>query len=119
MKVLEGRRLIPEVRFYQQVELELIKHYQDAEFDVTQLAKALACSERQLQRKFKCIFGLSPNTHIKNFRLQKAKELVLAGERASNVAFQCGFNSPSYFSQCFKRKYGKSPIQYREQGCSE
>jgi len=58
---------------------------------------------------------LSPNLLLKEFRLEKAKELMK--KQCYNVAqitFEAGFTSPSYFTKCFKKKYGLLPMSYME-----
>jgi DNA-binding response OmpR family regulator len=96
-------------KFYLQISEVLEEHYQSADFGVPELAHELACSERQLQRKLKAAFNISPKAHIRKFRLKKAKFLIRNGERASDTAYQCGFNSPAYFTKCFKEEYGINP----------
>ncbi|MDN3683640.1 helix-turn-helix domain-containing protein [Vibrio sinaloensis] len=48
-------------------------------------------------------------------RLDNACRRLLAGEKVSDVAFECGFNDPSYFSQRFKHRFGVPPTQFVEQ----
>ncbi|PTO71289.1 helix-turn-helix transcriptional regulator, partial [Vibrio splendidus] len=47
-------------------------------------------------------------------RLEHACERLLAGEKISDVAFDSGFNDPSYFSQRFKHHFGMSPSKFAE-----
>jgi AraC-like DNA-binding protein len=54
--------------------------------------------------------GLSAGEFIMNIRLEHAWKLL--SERALTVketAYKCGFNDSSYFTKCFKKKYGKLP----------
>nr|WP_289108945.1 helix-turn-helix transcriptional regulator [uncultured Halomonas sp.] len=84
----------------------------DADFGLSQLADQLFISERQLQRKCKSVFNLTPNAYIRNYRLQKARQLLEQGERVSLVVEQCGFSSHSYFSQCFKALFNVTPSEF-------
>ncbi|MBL4941453.1 MAG: response regulator [Colwellia sp.] len=88
------------------------KNYIDSTFTVEQLVDQIAMSERQLQRKLKAIFNQTPAEFIRYFRLQKSKELLLAGKSISNVADLVGFNSSSYFSRSFKSSFEQSPSEY-------
>lgn len=73
----------------------------------------LGISKSQLYRKIKSLTGFSLNTFIKNFRLQKALDLLEKKKgNISEIAFETGFNSPAYFSKCFQKKYGVLPSYY-------
>ena len=69
------------------------------------LARNLAMSKSTLNRKLLLRTGLSPNEIIKRYRLQKAAILLLSGKNVSEAAYSCGFETPSYFTQCFKKFY--------------
>lgn len=80
---------------------------------IDDFSKPLGCSKSQLYRKMMSLTGKSPNTFITEYRLNEA--LSLLNENTGNVAeiaFQTGFNSPSYFSKCFKKTYGNLPSRY-------
>jgi signal transduction histidine kinase/DNA-binding response OmpR family regulator/ligand-binding sensor domain-containing protein len=79
------------------------------------IANEMAVSERQLQRKVKALIDQNPMDVLREYRLNKSKELLKDGYQVSQVADQCGFNSVSYFSQCFKAHFGLSPKKYQQQ----
>lgn len=87
-------------------------NYADAQFSTSVASKALFTSERSLQRKFKAITGKTFTEALIEVRLENACEKLLGGQRISDVAFDCGFNDHSYFSQRFKLHYGLSPSQF-------
>lgn len=90
-------------------------HWQDPEFDVDDYCKAMGMSKSQLYRKTISLTGLAPNLLLKEFRLEKAKELMQKQYyNISQVTFDSGFTSPSYFTKCFKKKYGLLPMNYVE-----
>jgi AraC-like DNA-binding protein len=73
----------------------------------------MAMSKSQLYRKTISLTGLSPNLFVKEFRLEKAKELMKKQRYTiSQITFDSGFTSPSYFTKCFKKKYGLLPMAY-------
>jgi AraC-like DNA-binding protein len=73
----------------------------------------MAMSKSQLYRKTISLTGLSPNILIKEYRLEKAKELMRRQRYTiSQITFDSGFTSPSYFTKCFKKKYGLLPMTY-------
>ncbi|HEU0111278.1 MAG TPA: nickel-binding protein [Flavisolibacter sp.] len=88
-------------------------NWQNPEFDVDDYCKAMAMSKSQLYRKTISLTGLSPNILLKEFRLEKAKELMKKQyHNIAQVTFDSGFTSPSYFTKCFKKKYGLLPMNY-------
>jgi AraC-like DNA-binding protein len=92
---------------------KLEENWQDADFDVADYCKAMAMSKSQLYRKTISLTGLSPNILLKEFRLEKAKELMKKRRyNISQITFDSGFTSPSYFTKCFKKKYGLLPMAY-------
>ena len=73
----------------------------------------LGFSKSQLYRRMMTLIGKSPNTFIKEYRLNKALKLLNKQKgNISEIAFSTGFNSPSYFSKCFQKKYNISPSDY-------
>ncbi|KJY83435.1 AraC family transcriptional regulator [Vibrio galatheae] len=90
-------------------------HYADPEFSTSSAAKLLYVSERSLQRRLKSSIEKTFTEYLTEVRLDNACLRLLAGERVSDVAFECGFNDPSYFSQRFKHRFGMSPTQFVEE----
>jgi pimeloyl-ACP methyl ester carboxylesterase/AraC-like DNA-binding protein len=84
----------------------------DELYSVERLCRDVGISERQLQRKLKEVSNKTPNQLISSIRLHRAKELVINKKGTiAEIAFSVGFASPSYFSKCFKRQFGKSPSE--------
>lgn len=98
--------------FLLQLYLQMDAKPDDAELGVDYLCKAMAMSRNTLNRKLKSLLNISPNELIRQYRLQKASSLISSGLDISTVAYQLGFSSPSYFSQCFKEQYGITPSKY-------
>jgi AraC-like DNA-binding protein len=59
--------------------------------------------------------GLTPLEIIRDYRLRRATHFLLAGHPVSETAYLVGFESPSYFGQCFKEKYQIAPSEYQQQ----
>ncbi|WP_461313727.1 AraC family transcriptional regulator [Acinetobacter sp. GN11] len=72
-------------------------------------------SRASLHRHFLSMTGLSPIQYQKQLRLQEARQLLLAGIRASDVAFAVGYESASQFSREYLRQFGVSPARDRHQ----
>jgi AraC-like DNA-binding protein len=91
----------------------LEKNWQKDDFDITDYCHATAMSNSQLYRKTISLTGLSPNLLLKEFRLEKAKELMKKQRyNIAQITFDSGFTSASYFTKCFKKKYGLLPMAY-------
>jgi AraC-like DNA-binding protein len=81
-----------------------------SDFNITTFGKKLGLSKAQLYRNMIQLSGLSPNGFIKEYRLKKAVEAIGKEEgNVSEIAYQCGFSSPSYFSKCFFERFGILP----------
>ncbi|MEO7984237.1 MAG: ATP-binding protein, partial [Bacteroidota bacterium] len=90
----------------------------DPQFSVDALAKKMAMSQRTLNRKLKAIMNITPVEFIRRYRLQKAAILLSSGNTIADAAFAAGFETASYFSQCFKEEYGKTPTEFISQATS-
>lgn len=94
---------------------KLEENWQDADFDITDYCQSTAMSQSQLYRKTISLTGLSPNILLKEFRLEKAKELMRKQHyNIAQITFDSGFTSASYFTKCFKKKFGLLPMAYVE-----
>ena len=59
--------------------------------------------------------GSSVHRYLLHYRLKKAQELLVNTTHSiSEIAEECGFRTPYYFSNLFKEKLGLSPLQYRK-----
>jgi len=93
----------------------LEEHYADPDLNVTDYCQKMAMSKSQLYRKTISLFDLSPNLLLKEFRLEKALELMKKRRyNISEITFDTGFTSPSYFTKCFKKKFDILPMSYLE-----
>jgi len=94
---------------------KLEENWHNADFDITNYCHSTAMSTSQLYRKTISLTGLSPNILLKEFRLEKAKELMKKQHyNIAQITFDSGFASASYFTKCFKKKYGLLPMAYLE-----
>ncbi len=101
--------------FINQLYSFLEEHHAETDLDVSQIANFFAMSKSTLNRKLRSLLNISANSLVKQYRLQKAKELLKMGHAISQVCYAVGFESPSYFAQTFKEYYGKTPSEHLEQ----
>lgn len=116
---IQGRRnnlftIMPDEELYLQTLFSKLEaNWHDPEFDINNYCGQMAMSKSQLYRKTISLTGISPNLFLKNFRLEKAKDLMKKKRYSiSQITFETGFTSPSYFTKCFKKKYGLLPMAY-------
>lgn len=85
----------------------------DQQFDLNKLCNEICVSRPQLYRKITALTGRSPNDFIIDLRMRKALSLLKQKKSGiAEVAFNSGFNSPSYFSKCFIEKFGCTPSAF-------
>jgi len=87
--------------------------WNEEEFNIDSLVKQFGMSKAQLYRNITSLTGRSPNVFIREYRLKKALKLIekMKGN-ISEIAFESGFNNPSYFTKCFQKKFGILPSEY-------
>ena len=98
--------------------LKEIIHYIESDItnpdiSVNWLSSKTGISEKQLYRHIKRLTNLSTSEYIRDIRLEKSASLLRHGQLSvSEVMYMSGFSHASYFSRCFKKKYGVSPKEY-------
>jgi AraC-like DNA-binding protein len=103
-----------EKAFIKKMNSLLEKHISDERFNVEMLALEMNMSSRNLRRKTRVILGESPVAILRRFRLERAREMLSRNtDNVSQIAYQCGFSDPGYFSRCFRLEYGTQPSQYK------
>ncbi len=96
--------------FLKGVILKIEENLSDEQFGVSELAEAVNMSRSNLLRKIKNNTSLSVSQLIRQIRLNRAKELLKDDSLTiSQVSYQVGFSSTSYFIKCFKDEYGQPP----------
>jgi len=103
----------PDEQFLTRVTEEVYKHIPEANYSVRELGEALGMSRSQIYRKIHALTDQTANEFIRNTKLKYAAELFDQGyKNVAEVTYNAGFNSPSYFSSCFRKLYGKNPTEY-------
>ena len=109
-----GNQTLPEDNFLQQVQSVVENHFEDENFSIDTLSKELYMSRSQFYRKIKEKANTSPSVYVRNIRLEKAAHLLKNSDlNMTEIAFRVGFKDSAYFSNCFNKKYGKSPKQFK------
>lgn len=85
----------------------------DSELSVEELGSKMGLSRVQLYRKIKALTNYSPNELVRIARLKKAASLLASSEKTiSEITYEVGFTSPSYFTKCYKEYFGESPTDF-------
>ena len=63
---------------------------------------------------FKSVLGLTPSQYFEQYRLSLSVSLLLnTRESIIDISGKCGFQSPSYFTKVFHKRYGLTPTEFR------
>lgn len=110
----ESREKMEQKRVIRRVLTIIEERYQE-DLGLQSIAEEVYLAPSYLSYLFKKEVGVSLIKYITMLRLNKAKELLLAGNmKVSDVALQVGYQNYSYFNMMFKNHVGMSPAQYRE-----
>ena len=83
---------------------------------VEQVAASYGITVSHFIRSFKSEYGMTPNEYRLNYRISKAVSLLrMTDLSVQDIAYQCGFDDPFYFSRIFKKRVGITPSKYRGQ----
>ena len=100
--------------------LNKLNAWLDAHFDVPEtspqrISQALHITPRTLQRKIKSLCAQTPAAYLRDYRLAKAKKLLISSDQTiTEIAHECGFSSSQYFSRVFSKVEANSPEQWRQ-----
>lgn len=103
-----------DIEFLNKVISAIEKNISDSNFGVEELANEVNLSTSHLYRRLKQLTGQVPNVYLRNFRLQRAAELLREnnGLKVAEVMYQIGIESTSYFSTSFKKLHGVPPSEF-------
>ena len=103
-----------DVLFAEQLNEAIRKNMSNPNLKMDDLGEDVGLGRVQLYRKVKALTGLTPVELLRQMRLQRAYALLNSTTKTvSEIAFEVGFNTPGYFSKCFKEQYGKLPMDLR------
>lgn len=100
----EKQELVNEIQLY-------IENHYSKDLSLEQIAQEFYTSSTTLSRLFKEFFDDTPINYLINYRLEKAKNLIIENPSLSikEVAQSVGYEDSLYFSKLFKKKFGESP----------
>lgn len=90
-----------------------LEHMSNPDFSINELQDLLAMSRTSFYSKVSSLTNMSPSHFLNTIRIKHAAELLLNNELAvKEIAYTCGFSSPSYFNKVFRKVLNKTPLQY-------
>ena len=107
----------PEQAFITRATEVVMQHLADGDYNRESFAKDMAMGESTLYNKVKATTGQTVIAFITSIRLKEAQRIIRSNPNIliSDVAIQVGFNTPKYFSKCFKKEFGIFPKEYAEE----
>ncbi|MBE0653322.1 MAG: helix-turn-helix transcriptional regulator [Bacteroidales bacterium] len=93
------------------------QHLYDPDFTIVLLGKELKMSRSQLFRKIHSITGTTPNELLRLVRMKHAARLLRSGAmNITQVMYEVGMQSPSYFASSFRKYFGVNPKEFGKKG---
>ena len=112
-KLPTGRVSAQEQKFLRTIQ-EYVSENLHRSISLDDLAEAVCLSSSSLYKKMKEYADISPMEYVMKVRLHRAVELLKDDSvSVQDVAMAVGFNTHSFFSECFKREFGMTPRQWR------
>ncbi len=105
----------PDDAFLKEMIAIISEHIDDSEFSATTLHEQSHWSEKQIYRKIKQMTGKTVSEFIRDVRMDKAAAYLVQGKLTiKEVMFKVGYTTQSYFTKCFKERFGILPSEYAE-----
>ena len=101
--------------FAQKHLMDYIEANLDQPLRIETLAQLVGLSSYHFARMFKQSFACSPHQYVTERRLQRALADIRAQQPLQSIALQYGFSDQSHFSKAFKKRFGVTPLQLRQQ----
>lgn len=101
-----------ERKFLDKVCKTIESNISNGDFRVEDMVRELFVSRTQLHRKITALTGKSASCFVRDYRLDKARVMLQSGNfTISEVLYSVGFNSPSYFTKMYKKRFGELPSE--------
>ena len=95
--------------------LKIVEEYYHQGITLNEVALSLKMTPEHISSQFIKDFGVNFSTYIKNYRVKKAKELLLGTDlKLYEISERVGYNDAKYFSKVFKESEGIKPTEYRK-----
>jgi len=92
----------------------IVNHFEESSISLDQISHAAGVSPHYLVRRFKRVTGQTPFDFLRNYRVERSKELMRSKLSLTEVAYSTGFFDQSHFIRNFRAVTGWSPGLYRK-----
>ena len=102
--------------FVHKIKNMIYENLSNSSFSISDAVTDAGFHPDYFRRCFKEEFGISPIVYATNLRMEQAKKLLTLSMEYGivEIAERCGFHDSFYFSKCFKKHTGLSPLEYRK-----
>ena len=102
-----------DAQFLSSFEKLVERHFADTDINHEAMARELGMSRTTYYNKIRVLTGMSPSQMIQIVRLKHAARMLQEGATSiSEVCYEVGFTSPSYFAKCFQHQFGVKPSEF-------
>jgi len=111
LKSLSDQKTAPHLQQIIQPVVEYItQNAGRSDLSLAELIQLTPWSRRYFFRAFGMVTGMPPHKYIQHVRMNRALDLLAVGDMpVSEVARQCGYEDPAYFSRVFTKRMGRPP----------
>lgn len=112
VQAVSGQNIVARARM--RLMLQFIQDHYAEKITLDDIASSANVSKSEALRCFRSIAQASPVSYLNEYRLFRARELLLrAGTTISDAALATGFDNLGYFDRVFRKKFGMTPRQFR------
>lgn len=109
----EGQISRMDRKFLNKISKIVEEHHDKEELTIEELSQIVGLSRVHVYRKIKKLTGMSVSEFVRSVKLRLSLDLLKkSGKSISEIAYEVGFSSPSYFTKSFKEQFGISPTEY-------
>lgn len=116
---LDGQRFILKDKVRMGAVYEYIDSNYDKDPDVNVVARKVNLTTAAFCRYFKRQTNMTFTTFVNQYRVERAKNLLMQGYNVSETCYEVGVDSLSYFTKIFKELVGENPSEFRTRMCAE
>lgn len=112
-----GRHLVEkDIQFVHKIHEIIEANLNSNSFNIDTIAETIGLSRSAFFKKLKSLTGFAPVDLVREIRLTKAARLIESTDNnITEIAYSVGFRDVGYFGKCFRKKYGMTPKEYRNE----